>query len=340
MSSLSPAAPQAAVAPDTLGAIFAANRKGARRGIYSVCSAHALVLEAAFEAARDDGSPLLIEATCNQVNHHGGYTGMTPVDFRREVEALAARTGFPLEALVLGGDHLGPNPWRHLRAKEAMQEAATMVAAYVAAGFTKIHLDASMACADDSSPLSDTLVAERAAQLCAAAEAAVEAAGSAPVYVVGTEVPVPGGETASEAADAADVDAAEAGPLSHIRVTRAEAIEATLEAHREAFARYGLGAHGGGGGPARRRFRRSPGARLRAGQGRRTGRQHPRRAALRVRGALNRLPDRSLARRPGARPLRDPEGGPRAHLRIARGALRAELHRGSAGRRESTLAAA
>ncbi|NIF68042.1 hypothetical protein F3J11_36175 [Burkholderia sp. Cy-647] len=59
MSSLSPAAPQAAVAPDTLGAIFAANRKGARRGIYSVCSAHALVLEAAFEAARDDGSPLL-----------------------------------------------------------------------------------------------------------------------------------------------------------------------------------------------------------------------------------------------------------------------------------------
>ncbi len=114
-----------------------------------------LVLEAAFEAARDDGSPLLIEATCNQVNHQGGYTGMTPVDFRREVEALAARTGFPLEALVLGGDHLGPNPWRHLRAKEAMQEAATMVAAYVAAGFTKIHLDASMACADDSAPLSD-----------------------------------------------------------------------------------------------------------------------------------------------------------------------------------------
>ncbi|WP_186024587.1 D-tagatose-bisphosphate aldolase, class II, non-catalytic subunit [Burkholderia gladioli] len=240
MSSLSPAAPQAAVAPDTLGAIFAANRKGAQRGIYSVCSAHALVLEAAFEAARDDGSPLLIEATCNQVNHQGGYTGMTPVDFRREVEALAARTGFPLEALVLGGDHLGPNPWRHLRAKEAMREAATMVAAYVAAGFTKIHLDASMACADDSAPLSDTLVAERAAQLCAAAEAAAEAAGSAPAYVVGTEVPVPGGETASEAAGVAEADAAEAGPVSHIRVTRAEAIEATLEAHREAFARYGL----------------------------------------------------------------------------------------------------
>ncbi|MGS1004899.1 D-tagatose-bisphosphate aldolase, class II, non-catalytic subunit [Burkholderia glumae] len=223
----------AADAGRTLGAIFDANRAGARRGIYSVCSAHALVLEAAFEAARDDGSPLLIEATCNQVNHRGGYTGATPADFRRDVEALAARTGFSLDALVLGGDHLGPNPWRHLRAKEAMREAAAMVAAYVAAGFTKIHLDASMACADDAAPLTDTLVAERAAQLCAAAEAAAEAAGTAPVYVVGTEVPVPGGEAGGEADGGA-------GPMSHIRVTRAEAIRATLDAHEDAFARYGL----------------------------------------------------------------------------------------------------
>ncbi|MBN3725298.1 D-tagatose-bisphosphate aldolase, class II, non-catalytic subunit [Burkholderia sp. Ac-20379] len=227
----------------TLGAIFDANRAGHVRGIYSVCSAHALVLEAAFEAARDDGSPLLIEATCNQVNHRGGYTGLTPADFRREVEALARRTGFPTERLVLGGDHLGPNPWRHLRAKDAMQEAATMVAGYVAAGFTKIHLDASMACADDVAPLSDTVVAERAAQLCAAAEAAAEAAGTATVYVVVTEVPVPGGETGSEAgSEAAGEGAAAAGPMPHIRVTRADAVRVTLDAHRDAFARYGLDA--------------------------------------------------------------------------------------------------
>ncbi len=243
MSGLSPAAERAAQAAAvtadagrTLGAIFGANRDGAQRGIYSVCSAHALVLEAALESARDDGSPLLVEATCNQVNHHGGYTGMTPADFRREVEALAVRTGFPLDALVLGGDHLGPNPWRHLRAKDAMREAATMITAYVAAGFTKIHLDASMACADDVAPLADGIVAERAAQLCAAAEAAAEAAGIAPVYVVGTEVPVPGGEVAGES-EAADGDAS---PMSHIRVTRADAVRATLDAHRDAFVRYGL----------------------------------------------------------------------------------------------------
>ena len=64
--------------------------------------------------------PLLIEATCNQVNQDGGYTGMTPADFRRFVEGIAARTGFPADRLMLGGDHLGPNPWKSLPADQAM----------------------------------------------------------------------------------------------------------------------------------------------------------------------------------------------------------------------------
>ncbi|KGC41917.1 D-tagatose-bisphosphate aldolase, class II, non-catalytic subunit [Burkholderia pseudomallei] len=237
--------------------IFEANRAGRASGIYSVCSAHRLVLEAAFEAARADESPLLVEATCNQVNHHGGYTGMTPADFRRDVDALARAAGFPARALILGGDHLGPNPWRHLAARDAMREARAMVAAYVAAGFTKIHLDASMACADDAAPLSDATIAERAAQLCAAAEEAAEAAGASPVYVIGTEVPTPGGEvsaqasgsaadTASGAAQAAARKAAVGAAAGHrgafpqIEVTRADSVSATLAAHRDAFARHGL----------------------------------------------------------------------------------------------------
>ena len=92
---------------------------------------------------------MLIEATCNQVNQEGGYTGMTPADFRAFVEGIADRVGFPRERLILGGDHLGPNPWKHLPADEAMAEARTMVAAYVKAGFTKIHLDTSMGCAGE-----------------------------------------------------------------------------------------------------------------------------------------------------------------------------------------------
>ena len=53
-----------------------ANRAGERRGIWSVCSAHPLVLEACIDQALADGGPLLVEATCNQVNQEGGYTGM------------------------------------------------------------------------------------------------------------------------------------------------------------------------------------------------------------------------------------------------------------------------
>ncbi|MDR8027863.1 D-tagatose-bisphosphate aldolase, class II, non-catalytic subunit [Burkholderia cenocepacia] len=223
--------PRTAHADTVLRMIFDANRADAQRGIYSICSAHRLVLEAACEAARADGSPLLIEATCNQVNHLGGYTGMTPADFRRDVDAIAARCGLAPSALVLGGDHLGPNPWRHRRADDAMREAAAMVAAYVEAGFEKIHLDASMACADDPARLDDRTIAARAAELCRVAEDVAARVGIAPVYVIGTEVPTPGGEVSGAASDDA---------IAQIAVTRSDSIAATLDAHRRAFSAAGL----------------------------------------------------------------------------------------------------
>ena len=73
-----------------------------------------------------------------------------------------------------------------------MAKARDMVAAYVDAGFSKIHLDASMACADDGLLAEDDM-AERAADLCAVAEGSGEERDLS--YVVGTEVPIPGGET-------------------------------------------------------------------------------------------------------------------------------------------------
>ena len=80
-----------------------------------------------------------------------------------------------------------------------------MVRAYVEAGFDKIHLDASMACADDRA-LGEAEMAERAALLCAAAESA--RGRREIVYIIGTEVPIPGGET--EALDALAVTPPEA----------------------------------------------------------------------------------------------------------------------------------
>src|SRR5579863_8622920 len=96
-------------------------------GVTSVCAAHPLVIEAALSLGRREGRRVLIEATCNQVNQEGGYTGMTPADFRRFVEAIAARVGFDPVRIIFGGDHLGPNPWKHLPAEEAMERANIMI---------------------------------------------------------------------------------------------------------------------------------------------------------------------------------------------------------------------
>jgi len=209
--------------------IVARHKQGAPVGVTSVCSAHPLVIEATLRHALARDVPLaLIEATSNQVNQEGGYTGMTPVAFRDFVNAIAARTGFPIDRLLLGGDHLGPNAWTSLPAERAMANAVTMVADYVRAGFGKIHLDCSMSCDDDPVPLAETEVAERAARLCRAAEDAYAGdAADAPVYVIGTEVPVPGGA---------------AEDLAELAVTTPEAARATLDLQRRVFAAANLDA--------------------------------------------------------------------------------------------------
>jgi D-tagatose-1,6-bisphosphate aldolase subunit GatZ/KbaZ len=205
----------------------AAGRK--LKGIYSICSAHPWVLGAAMKQALDDGTPLLIESTSNQVDQFGGYTGMKPADFVRFVYLIADRVGFSRGSLILGGDHLGPNAWRTLGAEEAMQRAEALIDAYVSAGFSKVHLDTSMSCGGDPPRLSDSVVAQRAARLCAIAEAAALREGNAtkPVYVIGTEVPVPGG--ASE-------------ELTTVEVTRWDAALDTVAVHRDAWREHGLDA--------------------------------------------------------------------------------------------------
>ncbi|TIP97364.1 MAG: tagatose-bisphosphate aldolase, partial [Mesorhizobium sp.] len=141
--------------------IAARRAAGEKSGIASVCSAHPLVIEAALRHGLARSADVLIEATCNQVNHDGGYTGMTPAGFRSFVEAHAQKAGFPIDRLVLGGDHLGPNPWKHMAAATAMKKAGAMIDAYASAGFTKMHLDTSMACADDPAVLADETIAAR-----------------------------------------------------------------------------------------------------------------------------------------------------------------------------------
>ncbi len=185
-----------------------------------------MVIEATLRRCEQDGAPALIEATCNQVNHEGGYSGMTPRDFAAQVRSVADRVGFDTRNLILGGDHLGPNPWRKFAADRAMAKSEAMVAAFVAAGFTKIHLDPSMGCAGEPEALDDALTAERAVRLARVAEATAKQEGiPAPYYIIGTEVPPPGGARHA---------------LDYIEPTPPDRARATLAIFQRAFETAGL----------------------------------------------------------------------------------------------------
>lgn len=211
---------------EVLRKIIAHNRAGRRAAIPSVCSAHPVVLAASLALARDLGRPIVIEATSNQVNQDGGYTGLTPLAFLEAVRSQARGLGLQDDMLVFGGDHLGPQVWRKGPAEQAMEKARVMVADYAAAGFTKIHLDCSEGCMGEPAQLGDELAAARAADL---TRAALDAAPNpdALLFVIGTEVPPPGGARADEAGD--------------IAPTTPENAVATLAAHAAAFDAAGLG---------------------------------------------------------------------------------------------------
>jgi D-tagatose-1,6-bisphosphate aldolase subunit GatZ/KbaZ len=189
------------MATHPLDQIVEAKDAGAFRGVASICSAHPVVLEETLRHAVAHNRLALVEATCNQVNQDGGYTGMRPADFHAEVTRLARAVGAEPDQLLLGGDHLGPNPWRREPLADAMAKAEVLVRQFVAAGYRKIHLDASMRCADDdpARPLSPTVIAARTAGLAAVAEdeAARRSDPQLIRYVIGTEVPVPGGAGAA-----------------------------------------------------------------------------------------------------------------------------------------------
>lgn len=206
---------------------------GREKGIYSCCSANEYVIRAALRRAKANDTVVLVESTANQVNQNGGYTGMTPWAFRQFLDRLAAEEDFPAERLLCGGDHLGPLTWQSLPAEAAMENAEELVRAYVLAGFSKIHIDTSMRVADDDPDqrLSDEIIARRGARLCRTAEDAFaryrteHPEAPAPVYVIGSEVPIPGGAQENE---------------DSVAVTSPADCEATLEAFHRAFAAQGL----------------------------------------------------------------------------------------------------
>ncbi len=175
-------------------------KQGDAFGVYSACTANKIVIEAVFEHAQENNRYAVVEATANQVNQFGGYTGMTPADYRDFVYSIAQKIGFNKSKIILGGDHLGPLTWSNENEHSAMEKAKELIRQYVLAGFTKIHIDTSMGLLGDDRVLKKEVIARRAAELCIAAEDALAEMGKEQdtIYIVGSEVPVPGGTAEAE----------------------------------------------------------------------------------------------------------------------------------------------
>jgi len=208
--------------------IIQRHKSGEKIGIYSICSANRYVIEASIKQAKKDNSIILIEATSNQVNQFGGYTGMTPKKFVRFILNIAKQVDFPSKRIIFGGDHIGTNVWKNEKAETALQHAKNLVYKYVESGFTKIHLDTSYPCKDDQinkhSLLPPEIIAERTAELCKVAEtAALKKYGknNLPVYVIGTDVPPPGGGTKEK--------------LSTSHITAIKEVKKTIEITKKDF---------------------------------------------------------------------------------------------------------
>jgi D-tagatose-1,6-bisphosphate aldolase subunit GatZ/KbaZ len=212
--------------------ILTAKQRKNALGICSICSANKFVLQAAFKMAKNHGTTVLIESTSNQVDQFGGYTGMTPQQFVEHVSGIALTMDFPVDLLILGGDHLGPNVWQNESSQTAMEKARDQIHAYVTSGYRKIHLDTSMRCADDRGDqhtrLGTEIIAERAADLCWVAEQAynnLKPEDPEPIYVIGSDVPLAGGAQEE---------------LAHIDLTAVEDVANTIELTQKAFYNRGL----------------------------------------------------------------------------------------------------
>ncbi len=209
-------------------------KRGIPVGITSICSANKMVLEAVMKRALTLNNDVLIEATANQVNQFGGYTGMKPADFVEFVYEIADKMSFPKNKLILAGDHLGPLTWADLDEEVAMANAEQLVYDFVKAGFTKIHLDTSMKLGSDpvEGMLQTEVIADRGARLAVKckqgyAEFLEENPDAMPpVYVIGSEVPIPGGAQEEEE--------------EALQVTKVADFKETVSVFQDAFEKYEL----------------------------------------------------------------------------------------------------
>ena len=113
--------------------------------LLAVCPNSSAVLEAAVKAAVKNRSIMLFAATLNQVDIESSYTGWTPVEFVRQMNAFAQRYKWS-GSLYPCLDHGGPwlkdlHTLEKLSYAETMKKVKDSIAACVLAGYKLLHID-------------------------------------------------------------------------------------------------------------------------------------------------------------------------------------------------------
>ena len=128
------------------------------KALPSFCTANTDVIYTILSYCKYYRLPCLIECTSNQVNQHGGYTQKTPKKFIDEIFKIAKNLKFKKKNIILGGDHLGPLPWKNKSNKVAIKNSIELINKFVSLKFAKIHIDTSIKCKNDKKINNDIIL--------------------------------------------------------------------------------------------------------------------------------------------------------------------------------------
>ena len=154
----------------------------------SFCTSNFDVLRSVVIFAKLNNLPILIESTSNQVNQFGGYTSLKPHQFYKKINGIATKLNYR-KKLIIGADHLGPLPWKHMGKKKAIENSIKLFKNIVNTGYDKIHIDTGIKIKGDQ-----TLFKKMIYDRCKIIYNSIDKNKLRKVFFVfGTEVPIAGG---------------------------------------------------------------------------------------------------------------------------------------------------
>ncbi len=115
----------------------------------SFCTSNIEVLKIIILYCKRKKLPCLVESTSNQVNQYGGYSGKTPQEFYNDIKKILKQNNFSFKNFYMGGDHLGPLPWKKKNKKTAMNNSVQLINKCLDSNYSKIHVDTSIKCIND-----------------------------------------------------------------------------------------------------------------------------------------------------------------------------------------------